>query len=138
MKGARVVPAAFLLGSIGCATLQPVEQPARFIPDRNPQVVYVTFKNESRVTLARPLVRGDSLVGTVEGVSHPVAAPLSHIQRVEALQRNPGRTRWLVVGIGALTVVGAFVLAQPAVGGELGCDATYYRSECYGTGRLGP
>jgi len=130
MRIARVLFVAVLLGSGGCATLQPVREPARFIAEANPPVVYLTFKNRSQVTLTEPRVSGDSLFGLVAGVSSPVAAPLSHIERVEAVRRDHKRTTWMIAGLGALTVTTVFVLAQSGNAPGPSCDATYYRSEC--------
>jgi hypothetical protein len=127
--------AAVVLSGLGCATLQPVRQPAQFIPDAKPQVVYVTFRNHSKVTIAQPRVRGDSLFGTVPGVSEPVAAPLAHIERVEARQRDRKRTAWLIAGLGVLTAAGVFALGQSGGGdfnhpcntiGTDDCDYSHY------------
>ena len=112
MRHPLVLLLTALLSGVGCATLQPVQQPAQFIPEAQPQVVYVTFRNHSKVTIAQPRVRGDTLFGTVRGAPHPVAAPLSHIERIEAVQRDRKRTRWLVAGLGVLTAAGVFALTQ--------------------------
>jgi hypothetical protein len=112
MRVARVPLMAAALTGVGCATLQPVQQPAQFIPEANPRVVYVTFRNHSKVTITEPRVSGDSLYGTVPGASQPVAAPLGHIALMEAVQRDKTRTRWLIAGLGVLTAAGAFALTQ--------------------------
>ena len=92
MKVARVPLAAILLGSVGCVTLQPVAEPAQFIPKANPQIVYVILRNHSQVVLTQPRVSGDTLIGALEGVSSPMAVPLSHVQRIEVVQRDKKRT----------------------------------------------
>jgi hypothetical protein len=90
-----------------------VQQPAEFIPKVNPDVVHVTFKNNARVTLTEPRVSGDSLFGIVRGLSAPLAAPLDHIQRVDAKQRDKARTTWLIAGITAVTAAAVVALANP-------------------------
>jgi hypothetical protein len=112
MRVARVPLMAAALTGLGCATLQSVQEPAQFIREANPEVVYVTFRNHSKVTIAQPRVSGDSLYGTVQGGSRPVAAPLSHVARIEALQRDTQRTKWLIAGLSVLTAAGVFALTQ--------------------------
>jgi hypothetical protein len=96
----RRATVAALTVCLGCATVQPVEDPDRFFERANPREVYVTFKNNSRVTMLAPRLTSDSLFGIVAGVSQPLAAPLTHVARIEALQRNRARTRWLIAGVG--------------------------------------
>jgi len=133
MRIVRVLLVAVLFGSGGCATLQPVREPARFIAEAKPPVVYVTFKNRSKMTLAEPRVRGDSLFGLVPGVSAAVAAPLSHIERVEAMRRDGKRTTWLIAGLGAVTVGTVFAFTLSASGKE-GHPCDRGTDECdYGT-----
>jgi hypothetical protein len=128
---ARQLPAAgALLSALGCATIQPVGEPAQYIQQSQPQEVYVTFKNHSKVTLMRPRVSSDSIYGTVAGVAHPLAAPLTHVERIEAMQRDRARTRWLVAGVGVLALGSVAVFTLGGSGGS-DCDATYYRSPCY-------
>jgi hypothetical protein len=135
---ARVPLMAALLSSLACATMQPVREPAQFIPETKPPVVHVTFRNHSKVTFAQPRVRGDTLYGTVPGVSQPVAAPLSHIERIEAVQRDKKRTRWLIAGLGVLAAAGVFALTQSGSSGFTHpCDLAGTEECDYSTYRLG-
>lgn len=106
------IPLAVLLTCVGCATLQSVHEPAQFIMKANPDVVYVTFRNHSKVTIVRPRVSADTLFGTVRGASRQLAAPLSHIARMEVVQRDTKRTRWLITGLSVLTLAGGYALMQ--------------------------
>jgi hypothetical protein len=118
-----------LLLAAACATVQPVREPARFIGQTSPDVVHVTFKNHAKVKITQPRVSGDTLYGSVDGVSTTVAAPLSHIELIEALQRDRGRTTWLIVATGVIGATTVFALSQSG-GGVGGCDPTYYRDPC--------
>src|SRR5574341_95492 len=130
MRVVRVVLVAVLLGTGACASVQPLVEPAQFIAQANPPVVYVTFKNHSKVSLTRPRVSGDSLHGWVTGMASPVGAPLSHIERVEVRRRDRKRTTLMIVGLTTLTA-GTALYALLQGGGNtvsgLSCDATYYR-----------
>jgi hypothetical protein len=121
---------------LGCVTVQPVEQPDRFFERASPREVYVTFKNHSKVTIIGPRLSGDTLIGLVAGVSHPLAAPLSHVERIEALQRDRGRTRWLIAGVGLATAGLVFGIMQSGSNdwrhpcerlGATECDWNVYR-----------
>jgi hypothetical protein len=105
---------------VACTTVRPVSQPAEFIPKASPALVYVTLKNQSKVTLSRPHVSGDTLFGTVTGVASPLAAPLSHVEVVEAKQRDKGRTAWLIAGLTLAVAGGVWAVSQ--TGGGTTCD----------------
>jgi hypothetical protein len=135
MVNKRVPLAAVLLASIACSSLQPVPEPAQFIPAMNPELVYVTFHNRAQVPLARPHVSGDSLVGTLAGVGRPWGVPLSQVQVVEAVQRDKRRTRWLIAGLGVVTVAGVYAFSRLGTGDNK-CDYSLGPGEnppgCYG------
>jgi hypothetical protein len=74
--------------------------------------VNVVFTNNSQVTLLGPRVTGDSLFGRVAGVSHAVAAPLSHVAQVNAIQPDRARTRWLIAGVSVTSLSLVFLIMQ--------------------------
>ena len=117
----RVPLLVVLLGSVGCATLQPLREPAQFIAKENPKVIYVTYKNRSVVGVAQPRVSGDSLFGTLQGQPAPVAVPLSHIQSIEAIQPDGKRTALLIAGLTVFTVGGVYILLK--TGQDESCDS---------------
>lgn len=123
----RVPLLILLLSSVGCATLQPLREPAQFIAKENPQVIYVTYKNRSVVGVARPRVSGDSLFGTLQGQPAPVAVPLSHVQLIEAVQPDRRRTTLLIAGLTVFTVAG--VVALSLGGSNISCDGTYEHND---------
>src|SRR6266568_4037764 len=83
--------APVLLSAIGCASLQPVRDPAQFIPQHLPARVWVVTTNNATLAVAQPRIDGDTLRGTWEGRSAPLAVPLRDIERVEAVQRDKTR-----------------------------------------------
>lgn len=119
----RVPVLVVLLSSLGCATLQPLREPAQFISRENPKVVYVTYKNRSVVGVARPRVSGDSLFGTLQGQPAPVAMPLSRVQVIEAMQPDRRRTTLLIAGLAAFSITTVVVLLQ--TGAEESCNHIY-------------
>lgn len=123
MTIAREPLLVLLLSGISCATPQPLREPAQSLGEENPKVVYVTYKNRSVVGVARPRVSGDSLFGTLQGQPAPVAVPLSHLERIEAIQPDGGRTTLLIAGLTAFTIAGVFALSLG--GNDISCDRTY-------------
>lgn len=107
-----LVIAGTLVGTAGCMTVRPVLAPAQFIPQTNPQLVYVTYTDNSIVPVAQPKISGDSLVGTWAGLAEPVAIPFNQIQVVQAKQPARGRTRLLIAGIVAFTAASAFTISK--------------------------
>jgi hypothetical protein len=116
----RAPLAAALLGSVACASMQPVSDPALFIPQANPHVVYVTYTTGAMVGITQPRVSGDSLFGTLQGLSYQVAMPLSRVELMEAVQRDRTRTAWLIAGLAVATASGVWALSQTGAGRS--CD----------------
>lgn len=121
MKSVRVPLAVILLGSAACRSVQPVMEPSQFIPQANPTLVIVTYKDNSEVPVAQPRVSGDTLLGTWQGLDEPVAVPLNQVQRIDALQRDRKRTTLFIAGLTAFTAAGVYALIQATTGGD-NCD----------------
>ncbi len=101
MSLARLSPALVLLGSIGCATLRPVHDPAQFITQNHPLMVYITYTDNSSLPVNEPRVSGDSLFGKVAGAgSDTVAVPLHEVSVVQAVQRDVPLHRFAADGPG--------------------------------------
>lgn len=120
----RASLAAALLGGLGCTSVQQVQQPGQFIPQARPNMVVVTYNDNSQVPVSAPRVSGDSLLGTWAGLGEPVAVPLSHVRRIEAVQRDKKRTTLLIAGIVAGTVAGGYALSLAVKSGRV-CDYSY-------------
>ena len=110
----RVCLALVLLGSVGCATLRPVHDPAQFITQNHPPMVYITYTDNASLPVTEPRVSGDSLFGKVGGAagSDSVAVPLHDLAVVQATQRDRTRTVLLISGITAGTVASVFAFSQ--------------------------
>jgi len=100
--------APVLLSAIGCASLQPVRNLAQFIPQHLPARVWVVTTNNATLAVAQPRIDGDTLRGTWEGRSAPLAVPLRDVQRVEAVQRDKTKTIVLVATLATLTAAGVY------------------------------
>jgi hypothetical protein len=119
MTVVRVPLAALLLGSVACHTVQPLAVSA--IPQTNPPVVFVTYKDNSQVAVEQPRVSGDSLYGTWQGLDEQLAVPLSAVQSIESFQKNGTRTALLIAGIAAATAGAVWTFSLIATGDQA-CD----------------
>lgn len=124
MKLLQVPLAALLLGGTACMTVQQVKEPAQFIPQASPNMVLVTYTDNSQVPVAQPRMQGDTLVGTWQGLGEPVAVPLNQVQRIDAVQRDGKRTTLMIAGLTVLTAGGVYALLQAVQSGRT-CDYSY-------------
>jgi len=100
-----------------CMTVRPVAAPASFIPTRQPEVVWVTHQSGEFIPVARPSLRGDTLVGNWLGRAEPVAVPLPHVSALLARQPDPKRTSLLVLGTVVLGGLFVWQATRPTHGG---------------------
>jgi len=117
----RVPLVAALVGSLACVSVQPLRDPAQSIPKANPDVVFVTYNDNSKIPLVQPHVSGDSLYGTWQGLNEPVATPLSAVRLIEAKQPNSRRTVAMVAGLAAVTAGAIWTFSLVTKGTEW-CD----------------
>lgn len=91
---------------ISCKSLKPYTSVDAALMDK-PSTVYVTRTDGSRITLAQPVIRGDSLAGLIDenGSMQPRAIALSDVV-VVAAKKGMSPTRLLMGGlvIGVLAV----------------------------------
>jgi len=100
-----------------------VREPARFITEASPTVVYVTHHSRAVIVIANPRVSGDTVHGTYAGDTRPVAVPLSQVQSVEAIRRDGGRTAVLIGGVTLLAGIAVYAFVQEAKGhNDWTCD----------------
>ena len=89
----RSLPVIVVVPLLACATIQPVQDPARFVTESRPPVVYVTHASRAIIVVADPRVTGDTLRGVwADRRDRPVALPLAQIRRMDARQRDGTRT----------------------------------------------
>jgi len=108
MSFARASLAAVLLGTVGCATMRPLRDPAQFITRNHPRVVYITYLDNSSLYVAQPRVSGDSLFGKMARASDSVAVPLHDLAVVQAPQRDATSIILFVSWIAASAAVAAY------------------------------
>ena len=112
----RIALAGLLLAVSACMTVRPV-QPAQFIPQQKPPVVWVTYNDNSFVPVAGPTMVGDTLKGTWSGLGEPVAVTLSEIKTVQAKIKSPKRTALLFTVVGAALVGVAYTIETVGTSG---------------------
>jgi hypothetical protein len=98
----RATMAALVLGVAGvaaCTTVRRV-QPAAYFAGNSPEVVWVTYANNTVVSVVQPEMAGDTLRGMRQGTQQPVAIPLGEIQSVQARMPSAKRTIILVSALG--------------------------------------
>jgi hypothetical protein len=107
-----------VLGLTACTSMRRVD-PSEFIPAHNPYRVSV-WTLPDRVTIlsnptivSNPVIRGDSLTGTV--LDTPWAVALKDVGRVEAQTWDPKRTALLMGGVAAAGI-GLYVASTSARG----------------------
>lgn len=116
----KATATVLLYAVLGCSSVRPVAAPTTFIPQRNPETVWVTNELGETFALVRPMVRGDSIVGTLAATSEPFSVPLAPGNVVFARQNSPGKTLGLV---GTMALLAGFAIWGFIVGGngEKGC-----------------
>jgi hypothetical protein len=116
----------------GCASVQPLRDPAAFIAKTQPDVVYATHRDGAQLTIAEPRVSGDSLVGIWRPVAQPLALPLSQFRRIEARQRDGTRTGVLIAGTTLAAGAVVFLLTRTTSDIRRPCnaDGAYQMNGC--------
>ena len=88
-----------LVAATACTTVRPV-QPAEYIPKFYPEVVWVTYADNTEVPIDRPKIYGDTLYGTLAGAGDTVNIPLEQVTSVRA--RTPDRTKTALLVSGTI------------------------------------
>jgi hypothetical protein len=102
----RVAAVGLVLAVAACTTVRQV-QPAQFIPQHTPALVWVTTTGDAVVPVARPHIDGDTLRGTWAGTDKPFAIPMQGIQSVQA--KTPATARTVLVGATLGLATGAII-----------------------------
>ena len=101
MALSRIAVASLLVGVSGaaaCTTVRRV-QPAQFLATNSPDVVWVTYTNDTIVPVAQAEIAGDTLRGTRQGTEKPVVIPLDAVRTVRAKVPDGTKTAVLVTGV---------------------------------------
>jgi hypothetical protein len=113
MTLSRVAAVGWLLAVAACTTLRDV-QPAQFIPQHAPALVWVTTTNDALVPVAQPYMDGDTLRGKWAGTEKPFAIPLQGVESVQAKRPARAQTALLIATLGL--VAGAMIRSVAASG----------------------
>ena len=119
----RLTLIGLLLTAVGCQTVRNV-QPAEYIPQHSPAMVWVTYSDNSFVPVSQPRIVGDTLKGTWAGLQEPVSVSLSEIKTVQARLPSPKRTIMLVTVVAAAAGGVAYTIATAGTSGDpdfMGC-----------------
>jgi hypothetical protein len=103
---------------VGCYAMSPVPSPREYIAAREPSLVMVTRADGSVVPVEGPSVKGDSLMGFVNG-RYQFVGRLTDVRTVTARRPAKGRTA-LLAGGAAVTLVGLAIALSS--GGDSGED----------------
>jgi hypothetical protein len=112
-----------LLGSAGCVSVQPLRDPARFIAESRPAVVYATHRDGALLTIDTPRMSGDSLIGIWRPIAQPLSLPLSQLKRVDAVQQDRTRTTVLITGATLAATAVVFLLTRTTAANLRPCNA---------------
>lgn len=115
----RVSLAGLLVVTAGCTSVKSV-QPAEYIPQHSPAVVWVTQTDNTVVPVAQPRIDGDTLRGTLRGLQEPVAISLKEIQTVQARMSSPQRTVILISSLGVITTAVVYTILTAGNSGNNG------------------
>jgi hypothetical protein len=91
----------------GCTSVEPVQQPAKYIAGKQPRTVWLTKANHSVVRVDGPRMLGDTVIGSVAGEYTEI--PLNDVTRVAAEQSSKGKTI-AAATIGGAAVAGALIV----------------------------
>jgi len=119
------VIAALAIILASCTTVAIVRDPAQYLARHRPEHVWLTGPDSSVIPMDAPMLRGDTIVGTVNGEARHV--PLAPGTLLEVQQLSPGRTSLLTLlaaGTAAATIyaiTGSSNPCQPACPVKPGC-----------------
>ena len=107
----RMVAAGLSLSAAACMSVRPI-QPAQFIPQNNPEVVWVRYTDGSFVPVRAPRISGDTLKGMWQGQQEPVSIPLADIQSVQAKVSDHTKTILLFSTLGVVAGLTVYAATQ--------------------------
>ncbi|MDP3912074.1 MAG: hypothetical protein Q8Q14_16955 [Gemmatimonadales bacterium] len=118
----RPLAVALSVGTAACVTVRPVAAPVNFIPQQNPEIVWITAQSGEVIPVSRPVLRGDTVTGHWIGTSEPVSVPLPQVQMVYARQRHHARTALLIA---SATALAGFVAWRATRSGGVSSDCVF-------------
>ena len=117
----RATAAVLLSATLACYSVKRVSEPGQFIQTVHPENVWVAAENGEIFRLSGPQVKGDSVVGTVNGTTEPMALSIDGNNEVFARQKDPLKTLSLVGSIGLVSGLAVYGFLAGGSGAEV-CD----------------
>jgi hypothetical protein len=105
-----VVLVSLVLGVLfvgACTTVRRV-QPAAYLAEKNPEVVWVTYTNNTVILVAEPVIIRDTLRGKGPVRHERVKIPLSEVQSVQAKVADHTKTALLVTALGVAAITSVY------------------------------
>lgn len=99
---------ALALAMVACTTKRPVQTAE--IQKTAPDVVWVTYHNNSTVAVADPLIEGDTLRGVRHQTSTPLVIPMSDVRTVQAKKPDGLKTAVFITGLTAVWASGVYLI----------------------------
>lgn len=112
-----VAPLPLAAALAGCYAMAPVAAPQDYIVARRPSLLVVTRADGSVVEVEGPSLKGDSVMGFVNG-RYQFISRVADAQRVTARQHHMGRTALFVGGVTAAVLGTAIMLSGGGSSGE--------------------
>ncbi|HEY0808715.1 MAG TPA: hypothetical protein VGD49_01090 [Longimicrobiales bacterium] len=108
----RKLAISFVILSLGCTTLRPVEAPVPFLAMHRPNSVLITGPDGNEIELAGPRLQSDSIIGLYE--NEPFKIPLLEIKQLRAKQVDNKRTVMFAgaVALGAAAAITGIAIAK--------------------------
>jgi hypothetical protein len=117
----RVTAALLLVATTACYGVRPVASPSTFIQTENPEAIWIADDNGEVLELMSPTLKGDSVVGSLDGLDEPVTVELDPENPVYARQKDAFKTATLVGGLGLVAGLAVYGFAVGG-GGEKVCN----------------
>lgn len=115
----RATLTGLFFAATACTTVRRI-QPAQYLAQNSPDVVWVTYDNNVVVSVADAEIRGDTLRGMRQGTQQRVAIPLGQIQSVRAKTPDKAKTAILVTGALSGFVASVYALWISKSGSKMG------------------
>jgi hypothetical protein len=93
----------------GCTSLRRV-QPVDFFRTNSPDIVWVTYPNNTVVPVVDPQITGDTLKGRQQGSQHRLTIPLDGVKSVEVRARDKTKTAVFLTALGGAWVSAVYFL----------------------------
>lgn len=121
MKVARVALAALFVAGTACSSVQQVRDPVQFLAT-HPDLIVVTYDDNSEVPVAQPRMSHDTIIGTWDGLNEAVALPMSHVRRVDAIQKDSKKTTMFILGLVGVTAAATYGFVRVVQDNGMICD----------------